>query len=590
VANEEKPEISNQNNISAEDLLATLNNIVEEAKDDEDDIILLEEDDEDDYSELHDLFREIEAEVEQGVNIPYSTTVRNKTKEKTAEEIEAENVLELANQSIQKVLDTKGLTAEETAELKRQEKIKKLSMPFKDTSKHKGVAIALASCIILITGITLLIPILFSTTEELDLPVSEENPAIVVSQSEISGSTNLIFISEQRGTYNSRFYLSRMILDNFGTIFYFDNNIDWENYTPTLVDNNGVKYNRILNNIGLLENRVIFEPTNTSARGLVLTITNNITEEEVVFPIELLGDFIRLPINHITTRTTYNLNGTPLTITGGHFSASGITIFYELDNTDTNLSFDGIIFNIGARNAILRNHQEFEIGEGRVLGRIDFEPLQNLSGTGTIIFANPFLTHNINRQINIEPLFSRLPENQIRIPFENGNFVLERIARRSNDFILVMHSANHAGERKEVRFDAVLEILEEDGTEHVLYPTIFSTPIGSDVLFPITESIRSPFETNLNIRSILVGYNSFNVDIDLNNLMPNFNFTDINILNGAQNVFHERGYELSELVTYSLSGNTLFAIYRVMHQNEIITYLVEGTRANEGWIYNVNRY
>ena len=423
---------------------------------------------------------------------------------------------------------------------------------------------------------------------------TEYEPSIVVSQGSIGGAldSNFIFVSENRGTGDRNFFLSRMLLDSQYTVFYFEDSINWDDYIVDLVDNQGRVYHyAILGNLGSqITNRLAFQPVHTDTRGLVLTITSRDTGSTATFPIEFDGSMARLPVFYKNIRTQKDLGDSVLTITGGSFASSGTNIFYTIEHGDTGFDFDNVTLVSGVRISTLRNHVAYYVGNGTILGRLEFDPVSNVSGNINLVFGNAFMRYNNSQAIDITSLLTNNVLNRIEIPFGDSNLVLERLGRRSNDFLLIMHSTDENGERQHTRINATLQVIDTLGNNAFLDGTIMSGPIGADMSFDITQQIGPVSTVILHLDNIQSGGDDLTVSIDMDLLETSLNFADAVPLNESVNQLHAMGYQLVELVTYSIHDHEMIAVYIVYLDGLVSLYQANAIRQDNGvWSHTISQ-
>lgn len=474
--------------------------------------------------------------------------------------------------------------------LTEEEKLSKSKLILASFGKYatKKIAIFLIASIILIALVGGSAILILSTQDTLNLLYNGLSEPIVVTQNYTgSHNANFIFVSERRGTGVNSFFLNRMLIDHFETVFYFDSLINWQNYVVHLTDDQGNEYPLSLshyNNIN--SNRLSFASISANTRGLVLSITNRTTYEEVVFPIEFSGTMIRLPVFYLSTSTQSNVADTNITITGGYFSTSRSSIFYQIENENTGFYFENIFLHSGALNLPMRGHQVFDVENNKILGRIDFEPLPAVSGTVSLVFSNAFISYNLNQNFSVQGLFANNVANQIRVPIGENTLVLERLGRMSSGFVLVLHGIGSDGIRQETRLDATLNITDIHGTAMYLSPNTFSGAMGTDILFYTTEPLGTHFTSVLlEIDTVYFGGENLNIEIDLNNTSTELSFMDDLVISESISLLEDMGYDRAEVITYTLNSFEFNGIFRAGNFNAVNTYNITAYRTETGWSY-----
>lgn len=468
--------------------------------------------------------------------------------------------------------------------------------PAKKPSKINRFATKKVAAILLglisITSLVGLYLVFFFTNEEIVYLVSDEIPITVVQNPTGLNNANFIFVSQARGEVNEIF-LSRMLIDSMATVFMFDRAINWNEFTVNLRDDRFREYGLALSFYGNMErDRLIFEPIHTDARGLLLTMTHNPTGEFIQFPLEFGSSIIVMPTMHIINRSFNQMGDTSFVITGGNFSPSGSSIFYTQHSVINSLTFDNILLIHGATVLPAKSIMAFDLDhEGNsVLGRVDFEALPSVAGNATLRFTNAFSSFYVNQGFPVGGLFRNTIDDQVQINIGGNTLVLERLGRRSRDFVMVLHGANPDGQRIETRIDAVLRVTDNLGMTHNLYPRTFSGPMGTDLLFDITEALGVGSAYVLYIEKAHFGGVDFDINISLDALVGSrMRFTDEIVVDLAVEYLMNMGYERTEIVSYMFEDQDFASVFHALRQGEVFTYLVRGSRAEFGWDFDMQR-
>lgn len=459
---------------------------------------------------------------------------------------------------------------------------------------NKKVAIILVASIFLISMSGVILSLMFNRQATVELPIQEGEQVILVRQNNPgANNANFIFVSQERGHGSSNFFMSRMLLDPFATIFYFNDYVDWQNYTVELKDDmlRTIPLS-LLHFSNVYGNTLSFNPVYTDTRGIVLSITNVHTMEVATFPIEFYGNVFRLPSSHLIERSYVQLNENIITVTGGQFSTAGSSIFYHIQYHGASFNFQHILLNSGAQMLPLLNHQSFDIAPGQVIGRLDFGPLPSVNGNVSLIFSDLFLQYEVDEAINIQGLFANVRQNWINLDIGDGNtLVLERLGRRNEEFILVLHGTNAYGVRQETRINATIEATDVNDTSVSLYPTIFSGEQGSDLVFDIMSPLSTNLSNiNLQLNHVYFGVSNLLLNISLNNTSNTLRPSDAQFIQTATEELLQMGYDMVSPITFTSNGLGYFGAFRVANYlNEVNDYIVYAQRTQYGWSFDITQ-
>lgn len=412
-----------------------------------------------------------------------------------------------------------------------------------------------------------------------------------------SNNANFIFISESRNMENHTFALSRMLIDKTATVFHFSDNINWELFTIELSDNNGKNYS--LKNSFYEENNtsrsVSFEPLDTGIRGIILTITENSTGEEVKFAIRF-DTVISVPtVSYLNDRTTLKIkDDITVNLEGGVFSSAGSTIYYTIhSDSNDSLYFNDISIIQGGNNLLQERHLTYKLeNENYSIARVDFAPVRNIDGNINVKFSDVYRAHRVDLEVPLQNLFRNTVNDQITIPAGSNTLVLERIGRLGDNYVLVLHGLNEEGERIETRLNATLRYENYEGQEVILQGTTRSGARGSDMRFNVNQlgdnTMTGGLSTFvLDIEEVLFIEEDITIPISLSSLPYASNTASEKVINEGKRILLNEGYTNVETVTYMLDSYRFIGVYSARSGNHINEYILNGTRDGSQWEFTV---
>lgn len=410
-------------------------------------------------------------------------------------------------------------------------------------------------------------------------------------------NANFIFISETRHIENHTFTLSSMLIDQTVTEFNFNDNINWGLFTVQLFDNNGKNYS--LNNSFYVDNNinttVSFEPLDRGIRGIVLTIIENSTGEEVEFVIRF-DTMISVPtVAYLNDRITLNIeDGITVNLEGGVFSSAGSTLYYTIhSNPNENVYFSDISIMQGGQNLFKERHLIYNVeNEDYTIARVDFAPVRNIDGNINVRFLDVFRAIKMNLEVPLQNLFRNTPNDQIRIPVGSNTLVLERIGRVRDNYILVFHGFNEGGQRIKTRLNATLKFENSEGNEVILQGNTLSADVGSDMRFDINQlgenDIPGALSTFvLDIEEVLFIEEDLTIPISLSSLPYASSPASNRVINQGKNILINEGYTNPEIVTYMVDSYRFTGVYTVRNGNDISEYILKATRQGLEWDFNI---
>lgn len=405
-----------------------------------------------------------------------------------------------------------------------------------------------------------------------------------------SNSSNFIFVREEREAGQNNFTLERIVIDSMNTTFIFNNEINWDNFSVSLVDNLGREYyihHSFFANTH--PNTLIFESLRSDALGAVLTITEYETNETATFPLEFVGNIIMTPASHMYLNSTVNISGTDFSVTGGYFTPVKSVIYYTVRGSYIP-NIESLFLTHGASNLPVIHHESFNLGALN-LGRVEFPALNNLSGTAQVRFPETVIYRPMHTILDVTGLLANTPENEITIETDNGVLILSRMLRRQRDFLMVLEGRDTYGNLIETRPNASL-VLHTDGGEVVLEPEIFSGPQGSDIIFSMPSGGGLPSgisQISLRLYGIYFASEPVSINIDLDNLLPSPHVSDSIAITAAANHLTAKGYHSATPIAYKRDGLNFYGVFSTRFHDIVTIYTVIGENTHENvWQFSDN--
>ena len=389
--------------------------------------------------------------------------------------------------------------------------------------------------------------------------------------------------------------LSRILLDEAATIFYFRDMLEQSRYIFTLEDFSGRIYNRDLNftpnptrDILLNQTVVRFEAMDHSVEGFTITVTD--LETGISIPFEMTfdsdifspGRYIDLPIEVDT-----GLSIVEASIDRGIFSAAGTTIEFSMryGMSGADLMFDSshtaaplTIRHLGSITAgvgeLVTSHFT---NDSLILGTMDFGPLLTLMGQVEISFGHMYLRHHLDETISANALTPRPrpnPEPAATIDLGDHIVNIHGFQRQGNRragidlYVMTLHGLQKAykeveGELVEdfFRVSTTMKVnlvgLNLDGSEVRIPGNVRYNERGTDVLFDISAN-----EDFANIPQSRLQVEIENISLRLPSFSASVNLDDLGFTAPAENTRLSRAIE--DILTQNMRS---FALQHSATQN-----------------------
>lgn len=317
--------------------------------------------------------------------------------------------------------------------------------------------------------------------------------------------------------------LSRMLLDELATVFYFAGDVDLTRFVLTMEDFNGRVYGREIvyamdhtRNYLLEQTEVRFEALDREARGFTLFITDLRTGITADLDLSFESDAIspgRYLIEPIEVET--GLQGVVISIDSGNFSALGSFLNFSIRH---NMPDADLVFAAGGTAApVSLNHAGFMVPpvntdfnavhyNGVTLGAMDFSPLRSLMGRVDVSFGQVYKQYHLNLTMEAAEMLVAGPNRARSIELSNHIINIAGLTRQGYYFVMPLHGLQRGGEyednvRMPTTMTATLVGFDSEGNEIRLPANVLYDFRGTDVLFDTREN---PAITSIPARDLFV--------------------------------------------------------------------------------------
>ncbi len=364
-----------------------------------------------------------------------------------------------------------------------------------------------------------------------------------------SNNANYIYLSQKKDFDEQKFELSKMLVDSKATLFYFNNKFDIQKYNIILSDDKGVVYGMDLSFIQNMassdedeEKSTIlrFEPLNINARSINLSLYNVESGKGIEFKFDFNGNIEETPVKYIFDKEISSKNSdVKINIDNMVFSSAGSSVNYTIQSAGKGFSIvqekgkNGSIINLEENASAVKKLKKYPsmytFNSGNIiLGRMDFDSIENLNSKIYLTFSNIFKSYAVNRDISANNLSSE--KKPLPISVGNYNVIIEGVNFQNNGVILVFHGENKNvkfdskkpnANRVEVRLDAEIVSTNSSGMEIILNGSCRSAAYGTDMVFPISKSNRDLFynlgvnNITIRIKSVLIKTEDLKFEYDL---------------------------------------------------------------------------
>ncbi len=365
-----------------------------------------------------------------------------------------------------------------------------------------------------------------------------------------SNKANYIYLSQKKEFDGQTFELSKMLVDSKATLFYFNNKFDIQKYNIILSDNNDIVYGM---DLSFIQNMSVsqeeekstvlrFEPINTNAKSIKLSLYNIETGKEIDFKFDFNGNIQETPVKYIFDKSASSENSdVKINIDNMVFSSAGSIVNYTIQSAGNGFSIvqekgkNGNVVVLEENATTIKKLKKYPsiytFNSGNVtLGRMDFDSIEDLNSKIYLTFNDIFKSYAVNRDISANTLFSSNEKKPIS--FEVGNYVvvLEGLQFQNNGAVLVFHGEDKNvkfdekqpnANRVEVRLDAQIVSTTSSGMEVILDGVCQSAYYGTDMVFAINERNRDLFyglgvgNVSVRVNAVLVKTDDAKFEFDL---------------------------------------------------------------------------
>ena len=326
----------------------------------------------------------------------------------------------------------------------------------------------------------------------------------------------------------SLYEIRRIVLDAHQTVFHFNHNVPFYRYNITMTDESGKRYFRDLYHLETepTEGTALrMEPLNEGVVHFSLHISDPRRNEETTVDFAVRDGVEHVPTLHLIQplEAGPDAPGVYIQIDEVRLGSAGSSVVYNIRWPGPVRAFafgevqhEPNVNLIGGGNNLWPHRSDAEhvlfTAERTILGRQDFEPLT--ADVFNLNIRNLFEVRNLNRRVEVAPLFENAEDTQYTIDLGDYVITLERFGIFGNRAVLVLHGIivedepeddpwlmladipepNLEPVRIETRLDVDL-ILNVPGGEVIrLEGVTRSMDLGSDIVFTLD---MDPEELNL---------------------------------------------------------------------------------------------
>jgi len=406
---------------------------------------------------------------------------------------------------------------------------KKSTKLFENVTWFKIIATTIIGLVIIATGA---VTTIMATQAIRDHQVQVEAVSHFLPITIPTGGANnggAIFLGHSLYLNSSRFTISRIVPGFTGTVLYFEENFDPDNYTILL-------YNQARNLIAqsaFSSNRnpsggtvLVFDSIPHNTLFLTLFIKCNSTNNYISFNYRFTAPpafsrpvYLKRPIavtagddeitGFIIQHASFDSSGSRINFTASHSDMSGLNLAPDINVPF--LSMNDIFTNL-RQITPPSNYVTFE-EFGINLGTAFFSPIFNLDGRVDLnvkgmryIHANPIV------DITPSDLFDRDQRFPHAISAGPYTINLEAMAQQRNYVILVFHALDGNNQRVPTLLESSL-VVEVPGGIISIPGVSFVSPVGTDVIFDLTPYLNHLRYVPLSRYSLVIQNAQFDTDI-----------------------------------------------------------------------------
>jgi hypothetical protein len=153
------------------------------------------------------------------------------------------------------------------------------------------------------------------------------------------------------------------------------------------------------------------------------------------------------------------------------------------------------------------------------------------------------------------------------------------MARRANDFIMVLHGNDNNGNRIETKLDANLIITTTTNDQIILNPETISGSNGTDIIFRMQYNESLPTNIagiHLALDGIQFASETGDLSIDMDNLLPAPHVMDGIVISAATNYFTGLNYDSAKVIAYRRDNLSFDGIFSVRFGESVTIYAISG--------------
>jgi len=373
-------------------------------------------------------------------------------------------------------------------------------------------------------------------------PYPDGSVLLTLPKADDTNRNSYIFTSKELKINGFDAKLQGVTLNSTASVFYFNRYFDAGCMDFTITDSeNNVYYLDLSRHIdGGRTDRLYFEPLKEGIESFELNLPEYFSTgyDDTFFffnkPLEYT------PVLYAASQSAvldFDGDKAAVNIDEAVFSPVGAFINYSLipdgkiqilpEDTTAPLKFTG---DKSVFPALEGYAAQSELDGAGVMGRVGFWPPDSLKGEATVTIDNLLCEIQMNKIIQTDELFLNDPAYAQTVKLADYELVLERMGKRANVYILVLHTTDTRlpqpkpgdySNRAYAKYDIELIGYDKNGKEVALKPMARVFKKGSDYIFVDNDNeiiYSSPQDVSLRINSAQIKIDSIDFDIDLSTL------------------------------------------------------------------------
>ncbi|MFV0441505.1 MAG: hypothetical protein ACK5LV_09480 [Lachnospirales bacterium] len=354
----------------------------------------------------------------------------------------------------------------------------------------------------------------YRATDALEIDISQSGS--------VTNNSNFIYTNYEfymDGVTNN---LLKIQIDTLNTKFYFENEIDYENFTPVLIDETGKKYLTDTTYVkeDFVEQEVIaFEGLDKGIINFRLVfmynkVSTEDSDENIYFNFKVDKPIMRTyvkyhvePFNLANDKKKFDM-----IVHNATFSSSRSDVMFEItysgDDIGYDLSAENVAENLylkegnvkipfvseGSKVDIIETGEHDDTKDKMILGKLSFGVLNNLNSKVEIGFTNFYRVFYPDYELNTKNLLLRELTSAETLELDEYSVYFEGMRKYNDLLVLVAHGEDNTKvdmgndeNNVEIIVDTTLKLTLSDGSVVEIQGEPKHTIIGTDILFQHQE-------------------------------------------------------------------------------------------------------